>query len=121
MAGLSYLLDANIISEPMRRTPDAGILQRIQEHEPAIALPAPAIHEVRFGVLRLPPSARRRELADYLDMVIAGQFDVLPYDPSAAEWHAVERAVGVAGTDTAISGWSDRCNCGRQWTDTGDP
>jgi tRNA(fMet)-specific endonuclease VapC len=100
MAGLSYLLDANVISEPARRSPDPTILRRIQAHEAVIALPAPAVHEVRFGVLRLAPSRQRSELTAYLDRVIERQFPVLAYDLAAAEWHAGERARLVASGRT---------------------
>ena len=97
---MSYLLDANVISEPARKSPDPRVLRRIQAHESEIVLPAPAVHDVRFGVLHLPPSRRRRELTAYLDRVIARQFPVLAYDLAAAEWHAGERARLVASGHT---------------------
>ena len=95
MAGVSYLLDANVLSEPMRSRPDPRVARRLRERQNALATAAPVLHEVRFGLLRMPPSRRRREIQEYLASVLVTA-DVLPYDRNAAEWHAAERARLVA-------------------------
>jgi len=40
----------------------------------------------------LPPSKKRRAIEKYLLEVVAPTVPILPYDASAAEWHASERA-----------------------------
>ena len=45
-----------------------------------------------FGCYRLPPSARRSAIEEYLKGVIAPSIPILPYDARAAGWHAAERA-----------------------------
>jgi tRNA(fMet)-specific endonuclease VapC len=89
---LKYLLDTNVLSEPLRPAPDARVLGWIERHESELATGAPVWHELRFGCRLLPPSARRRKLERYLEEVLAPSLPVLPYDAEAAEWHAAERA-----------------------------
>lgn len=88
---LKYLLDTNVVSEPSRPLPDAGILSQLERHESEIALAAPVWHELLFGVERLPASAKRTKIEKYLFGTVA-ELPILPYDAAAAEWHARERA-----------------------------
>ncbi len=56
---LTYLLDTNIISEPLRPVPNQQVLERLKWYEDEIALAAIVWHELRFGAYCLPPLARR--------------------------------------------------------------
>ena len=87
-----YLLDTNVISEPLRPAPHAKILQRLQKHQEQLATASIVWHELLFGCYRLPASAKRTAIENYLFQVIAPSVAILPYDESAAEWHAAERA-----------------------------
>ena len=89
---LTYLLDTNIISEPLRPVPNQQVLEHLKRHENEIALAAIVWHELLFGAYRLSPSARRSVIEQYLSQVIAPTIPVLPYDNRAAQWHAAERA-----------------------------
>jgi tRNA(fMet)-specific endonuclease VapC len=88
---IRYLLDTNIVSEPLRPVPQATILLHLQRHEAEIAIAAVVWHELWFGCYRLPPSAKRTAITTYLTNVIAASVPILPYDQRAAEWHAEER------------------------------
>jgi tRNA(fMet)-specific endonuclease VapC len=88
---LQYLLDTNVLSEPIRPLPDPGVMDRITEAGNSIATAAPVWHELQFGWLRLPPGKRRRAIEAILD-AMATALAVLPYDAGAAAWHARERA-----------------------------
>jgi tRNA(fMet)-specific endonuclease VapC len=94
MVSLAYLLDTNIISEPLRPAPNRQVLERLRRHEHEIALAAVVWHELLYGLLRLPLSAKRKRAAieQYLQEVVAATLPILPYDPPAAQWHAAERA-----------------------------
>jgi tRNA(fMet)-specific endonuclease VapC len=48
-------------------------------------------HELLFGCYRLPHSAKRSAIEEYLNEVVAPSIPVLPYDARAAGWHAAER------------------------------
>ena len=89
---LRYLLDTNVLSEPLAPRPDAILLGRLDRHREQCATAAPVIHEIRYGIERLPVSRRREAYEQYLEEVILRAYPVLPYDQRAAERHAQERA-----------------------------
>ena len=89
---MKYLLDTNIVSEPLRPQPNSEVIRRLQEHEGEITIPSPVWHELRFGCLRLAPSRRREAIERYIEDVVLTTFPVLDYDWKAADWHAQERA-----------------------------
>jgi tRNA(fMet)-specific endonuclease VapC len=87
-----YLLDTNVISEPLRPAPNPGILERLRRHQAHLATASIVWHELLFGCYRLPASERRRVIEEYLGRVVASSIEILPYDEAAAGWHAAERA-----------------------------
>ena len=89
---MKYLLDTNVVSEPLRPVPSVGISERLVRHAGEMAIPAPVWHEIRFGCARLPRSKRRNAIERYIEDVVRVSFPVLEYDQDAAEWHALERA-----------------------------
>ena len=89
---LKYLLDTNIISNPLRPQPSLGVLSNLKQYGQAVAIATVVWHELLYGLHRLPPSARKKAIAQYLDQVIAPNMPILPYDTPAAQWHATERA-----------------------------
>ena len=95
---MRYLLDTNVISEPLRPKPDVRVIRQLRDHESEIAIPAPVWHELRFGCARLAPSRRRQAIEHYIEDVVLASFPVLEYDQEAADWHAIERArLGTLG------------------------
>jgi tRNA(fMet)-specific endonuclease VapC len=89
---VKYLLDTNIVSEPLRPTPNAKVLARLKRHQDELAIASIVWHELWFGCQRLPVSAKRTAIERYLNEVIVVSMLILPYDQAAAEWHAGERA-----------------------------
>ena len=87
-----FLLDTNVLSEPVRPRPNMALVQRLQQHERHCFTAAPVWHELNAGVLRLPKGRRRAMLVRYLQQLAGSQLLVLPYDQRAAGWHARERA-----------------------------
>jgi len=87
-----FLLDTNIVSEPLRPAPDPAILAHLRQHQDEIAIAAVVWHELWFGCLRLPPSAKREAIERYLRRVVGPAIPILAYDGRAAEWHSAERA-----------------------------
>ncbi len=86
-----FLLDANVLSEPVRPFPHPGVLHKLHEHEEEIATAAPVWNELLFGCERLPPSRKREAIEGYLSRTVRTSIPILPYDQAAAEWHATER------------------------------
>jgi tRNA(fMet)-specific endonuclease VapC len=97
---LQYLLDTNIVSEPLRPKPRHGVLRKILDYEDEIAIPAIVWHELRYGAARLPESRRRTAISRYLNDVVRATMPILDYDEIAAEWHAAERARLAARGET---------------------
>jgi tRNA(fMet)-specific endonuclease VapC len=57
---LRYLLDTNIISEPVRPLPNANVMTRLVEAKSTVAIASIVWHEVLLGCYRMPESNRRR-------------------------------------------------------------
>lgn len=89
---LKYLLDTNIVSEPLRPKPQRGVVRKLSRYEDEIAISSVVWHELRYGAERLPASRRREAIVQYLDEVVLATMPILDYDRAAAEWHAKERA-----------------------------
>ncbi len=89
---LKYLLDTNVVTEPLRPKPQHGVIRKLSRHEAGIAISSVVWHELRFGAERLPMSRRREAIVQYLDDVVLASMPILDYDRAAAEWHAKERA-----------------------------
>lgn len=89
---IRYLLDTNILSEPVKAVPNMRVMERLQRHRGHLATAAPVLHELRFGVLRLAKGRKREILQAYIEEIVLPTVPVLAYDARAAEWHAAERA-----------------------------
>jgi tRNA(fMet)-specific endonuclease VapC len=89
---LRYLLDTNVITEPLRPQPNARTLARLRQHQHEIAIAAIVWHELWYGCERAPTLARRSAIEHYLTHVVAATVPVLPYHEAAALWHGRERA-----------------------------
>lgn len=89
---LRYLLDSNVVSEPLRPSPNAGVLRRLREHEGEVGIASVVWHELIFGWERLPASRKKRNIEAYLFKVVQPTMLILPYGQEAAEWHAKQRA-----------------------------
>lgn len=89
---IKYLLDTNILSEPVRKEPNAKVVERIEEATVGeLAIAATTWHELLFGVLRMNNSHRRAALEHYLFSAIRPVIPILPYDADAATWFSQER------------------------------
>lgn len=97
---LKYLLDTNIVSEPLRPKPLPGVIRKLRRYEDEIAISSVVWHELRFGVDRLPISRRREVIDRYLQEVVLPTMPILDFDRAAAEWHAKERARLAARGET---------------------
>lgn len=89
---LRYLLDTNVVSEPLRPAPNQAVLDHLREHQAEIAIASVVWHELWYGCYRLPASTKRTVIEAYLKDVVARAIPILSYDQRAALWHAQERA-----------------------------
>ena len=89
---MKYLLDTNVLSEPLKTNPDESVLKKLKKYQYEIVTAAPVWHELQFGCQRLPESRKREIIKRFLNDVIKQNLLILPYDEKAAQWHAEERA-----------------------------
>lgn len=87
-----YLVDTNVLSEPVRREPDEAVVRKLHEHGGELATASIVWHEMIFGVRLLRSSRKRTAIERYLAEVVAAAIPILPYDGAAAEWHGEQRA-----------------------------
>jgi toxin FitB len=64
---VSWLVDANVLSEPTRPRPDPQVVDWLRRHEAAIRVDPVILGELRYGILLLPSGARRKRLLDWFD------------------------------------------------------
>jgi toxin FitB len=59
---MRYLVDANVLSEATKPTPDPKVLAWLRRHERLLAVDPVILGELRFGILLLPEGKRRKHL-----------------------------------------------------------
>ncbi len=96
MGRVKFVLDSNIFSELSKKQPDRRVLAKFQQHRFVSASCAPVYHELKFGILRMRPGTRRKELLEFLDGLLEEGIEVLPYDLKAADIHGRDRAALTA-------------------------
>lgn len=62
---MSFLVDANVLSEPTKPEPEARVVEWLARHEREIAVDPVILGEIRFGILLLPEGRRRRRLEEW--------------------------------------------------------
>lgn len=88
---MRFLLDTNIVSEPLKRVPNPKVVRRLALHEGQYAIAAVTWHELRFGAERLADGKRKDALREALALLRSAA-PIFDYDAAAAEWHAEQRA-----------------------------
>ena len=92
MSGLEFLLDTNILSEPLRPYPNQSVMHKIWENQQKIATASVVYHEMYYGMASLTVSRRRSMIEAYLRDEVLAKLPILGYSTEAAQWHATERA-----------------------------
>ena len=64
---MSYLVDANVLSEPTRPDPDLRVVSWLRMHEGELAVDPVILGEIRFGILLLPSGQRRHRLESWFN------------------------------------------------------
>lgn len=88
---MKYLLDTNIISEPMKRKPNTEMMNKLALKSILSCSSATVWHELWHGVNLLQNGKRKDELASYLNLLSDDGFSILPFCQKSAEWLAKER------------------------------
>lgn len=98
---MSFLLDTNTVSEWVQPAPDAGViawLARVDEDD--VFLSVVTLAELRYGMARLPPGARRTRLERWLAEELTVRFHrriLSVTDSVALAWGDIVAAREAAG------------------------
>lgn len=85
---MSFLLDTNVLSEPMKERPNSGVLSWLsQAIEDEVFVSVVTITELRYGVERLATGKRRERLDGWLrnDLIARFARRILPVDLRIAD------------------------------------
>ena len=106
MTASQFLLDTNILSEPLRPVPNPGVMESLIRYDDSLATATVVLHEMLYGCYRLPNSRKRRAIEAYLKEEVEAKLPLLAYDTEAAKWHASERTrlVKLGKTPTFVDG-----------------
>lgn len=88
---MKYLLDTNIISEPMKQKTNVKLMNRLALNSIFSCTSATVWHELWHGVKLLNDGKRKEELVSYLNLLNEDGFHILPFCKESAEWLAGER------------------------------
>jgi predicted nucleic acid-binding protein len=64
---VTYLVDANVLSEATKPAPDGRAMAWLREHERDLVVDPIILGEIRFGILLMPAGRRRRRLQAWFD------------------------------------------------------
>ncbi len=100
------LLDTNVISELVRAAPDPAVTAYVDGLAPeAVFTAAICVAEIRYGLARMPPGARRDDLAARIATFLASGFPdhILPFDaPCAALYGEIRQTREAAGRPISV-------------------
>lgn len=96
---MTYLVDANVLSEPTKERPDSRAVEWLRRHETEVVVDPFILGEIRFGILLLPRGKRRARLEQWFDAGVQ-RLHCLPWEADSglrwAELLARLRASGQA-------------------------
>ncbi|WP_165233795.1 PIN domain-containing protein [Aquisphaera insulae] len=86
---MTYLVDANVLSEATRQMPEATVLRWLESHEAELAVNPIILGELRYGILLLPSGRKRARLLEWFEAG-AAHLPVLDLDAETARvWAAL--------------------------------
>ena len=119
-----FLLDTNVVSELMRRSPDPAVETWVARHAlETLFFLAVGAAELRYGVAVMPEGRRRDTLASDIETMLLAAFEnrVLPFDSDAACAYASITAVRrLSGRPVALANCLDRSHHTLPRHDCGD-
>lgn len=99
---MTYLVDANVLSEPTRPQPVPGVIEWLRRNEADLVVDPVVLGEVRFGILLLPRGKRRTRLERWFDAGVQ-RIRCLPWEASTGlRWAALLADLRTSGRSMPI-------------------
>lgn len=96
---MSYLVDANVLSEPTKPEPETRVVEWLRDHEADLVIDPIILGEIRFGILLLEQGRRRSRLEEWFEGLVR-RIRCLPWEAETglrwAELVADLRASGLS-------------------------
>ena len=95
---MTFLVDANVLSEATKPVPDPAVVDWLRRNERALVVDAVVLGEIRFGILLLPRGRRRARLERWFDAGV-GRLQCLPWDAATGlRWARLRADLRASGT-----------------------
>jgi hypothetical protein len=99
---VTYLVDANVLSEATKPTPDSKVVQWLRRNEREVAVEPIILGEIRFGIHLLPAGKRRRRLERWFNEGVA-KVVCLPWDAATGlRWAKLLADLRISGLSMPI-------------------
>jgi predicted nucleic acid-binding protein len=99
---VTYLVDANVLSEPTKPEPDLAVVEWLRHHEREIAVDPVILGEIRFGILLLPKGRRRSGLERWFEAGVQ-RLHCLPWErETGLRWAQLLARLRTSGRAMAI-------------------
>ena len=76
---MTFLVDANVLSEPTKPAPNATVVEWLRRNERELVVDPIVLGEIRFGIYLLPSGTRRQRLEAWFDQGVS-RIVCLPWD-----------------------------------------
>ena len=99
---MTYLVDANVLSEATRPSPDAKVVDWLSANERTLVVDSVVLGELYLGVLSLPAGRRRTGLEQWFE-ALSRTLECLPWDAAVArQWAKLVVALKRKGTPVPL-------------------
>jgi toxin FitB len=99
---VTYLVDANVLSEATKPTPDARAMAWLRQNERDLVVDPIILGEIRFGILLMPGGRRRKRLEAWFDEGVR-RITCLPWDVAVGlRWAKLLADLRAAGRSMPI-------------------
>ncbi len=86
---MTYLVDANVLSEPTKPSPDSKVVEWLSANEGELVVDSIILGELYIGILALPRGRKRTQLDRWFEEVVQ-TIDCLPWDAAISRrWAAL--------------------------------
>jgi len=99
---VTYLVDANVLSEPTKPVPNVRVIEWLKLNERDIAVDPIILGEIQFGILLLPRGKRRARLESWFASGVR-KIHCLPWEPETGlRWAALLASLRNSGKSMPI-------------------
>lgn len=104
---MSYLLDTNVISETIKKSPNEQVLRWLSAIDSRqFSLSVLTVGEIRKGVERLVDESKKQHIIQWLEVDLKKQFDgrLIPIDERVADkWGYICSIINIPAVDALIA------------------